>query len=243
MWVYLDPWSSDGAPKTKATNITKEVFPSLIKQLWERCITAEHLQGGFRAAGLVPFNPKAVKHSQLAPSVVAEGLSADQITEGKFTATLTLHHFETPIRAELRGYFCEVLKPAEGQRKTKRHRRVQLSCVGGVLTSDEVVERIERTDAERAAKRRPVERKERMHKLASHESKESWLPKQPHRDRMMKFVVRQVYTDAESDSWIGCDTCETCMVALLVRRSSGNVIWGGWMVLWILSLTLSFHLR
>ena len=107
----------------------------------------------------MPFNPKAVKHSQLAPSVVAEGLSADQITEGKFTATLTLHHFETPIRAELRGYFCEVLKPAEGQRKTKRHRRVQLSCVGGVLTSDEVVERIERTDAERAAKKKTCGKK------------------------------------------------------------------------------------
>ena len=37
-----------------------------------------------------------------------------------------------------------------------------------------------------------MEGKERMHKLASHESKESWLPKQPHRDRMMKFVVRTV---------------------------------------------------
>ena len=37
-----------------------------------------------------------------------------------------------------------------------------------------------------------VERKERMHKLASHESKESWLSKQPHRDRIMKFVVRTV---------------------------------------------------
>ena len=39
-------------------------------------------------------------------------------------------------------------------------------------------------------KRRAVERKERMHKLASHEREESWLPKQTHRDRMMKFVVR-----------------------------------------------------
>ena len=39
-----------------------------------------------------------------------------------------------------------------------------------------------------------------------------WLPKQPHRDRIMKFVVRTVdrpvYMDAESDSWIGCNTCE-----------------------------------
>ena len=146
--------------KTKATNITKEVFLSLIKQLWERGITAEHLQGGFRAAGLVPFNLKAVKSSQLAPSLVAERLSAEQTTEGEFTATLTLHHCETPIRAELCGYFREVLKPAEGQQKTKRRCRVELSCVGEVLTNDEVVERIERVMQREPQKRRAVERKE-----------------------------------------------------------------------------------
>ena len=108
----------------------------------------------------MPFNPKAVKPSQLAPSLAAEGLSAERITEGEFTATLTLHHCETPIRTELRGYFCEVLKPAEGQQKTKRRRRVELSCVGEVLTNDEVVERIERADAERAAKKKSGGRKE-----------------------------------------------------------------------------------
>ena len=39
-------------------------------------------------------------------------------------------------------------------------------------------------------KRKAVERKRIMHKLASYESKESWLLKQPHRGKMMKFVVR-----------------------------------------------------
>ena len=109
----------------------------------------------------MPFNPKAVKPSQLAPSLAAEGLSAERITEGEFTATLTLHHCETPIRAELHSYFREVLKPPEGQQKTKRRCRVELSCVGEVLTNDEVVERIERADAESHKKEeRWKERKE-----------------------------------------------------------------------------------
>ena len=198
--------------KTKATNITKEVFPSLIKQLWERGITAEHLQGGFRAAGLVPFNPKAVKPSQLAPSLVAEGLSAEQTTEGEFTATLTLTHCETPIRSELRGYFRAVLKPAEGQQKSKRHRRVELSCTGEVLTSDEVVERIERADAERAAKKKSGGKKGKSAQASKSRKRGELATKtdtQRQDDEVCCENCGQVYTDAESDSWIGCDTCET----------------------------------
>ena len=52
-----------------------------------------------------------------------------------------------------------------------------------------MVERIEHGDAKRAAKKKSGG-KRRMHKLASYESKESWLLKQPHRGKMMKFVVR-----------------------------------------------------
>ena len=54
-----------------------------------------------------------------------------------------------------------------------------------------MVERIEHGDAKRAAKKKSGG-KRRMHKLASYESKESWLLKQPHRGKMMKFVVRTV---------------------------------------------------
>ena len=198
--------------KTKATNIIKEVFPSLIKQLWERGITAEHLQDGFRAAGLVPFNPEAVKPSQLAPSLVAEGLSAEQTTEGEFTATLTLTHCETPIRSELRSYFRAVLKPVKGHQKSKRRRRVELSCVEEVLTSDEVVERIERADAERAAKKKSGGKKGKNAQASKSQKRGELATKtdtQRQDDEVCCENCGQVYTDAESDSWIGCDTCET----------------------------------
>ena len=184
--------------KTKATNITKERFPSLIQQLWGRSITAEHLQGGFRAVGLVPFSPSAVKPSQLAPSLVAERRSRQAI-EGEFTATLTLRHCETPIRAELRGYFREVLKPNDGQQIAKRRRRVELSCTGEVLTSDEVVERIERADAERAAKKKSGGRKGKNTSKSRGESTKTATQRQD-ADEVCCEKCGQVYTDAESDS-------------------------------------------
>ena len=55
---------------TRAMNITKERFPSLIKQLWDKSMLPNHLKSGFEATGLVPFNPNAVKPSKLTPSSV-----------------------------------------------------------------------------------------------------------------------------------------------------------------------------
>ena len=53
---------------TRASNVTKEHFPALIKQLWEKSIKPGPLQAGLRAAGLMPFHPQAVKPAQLVPS-------------------------------------------------------------------------------------------------------------------------------------------------------------------------------
>ena len=54
---------------TRAANSTKERFPELIKDLWSRSFTPEHLISGFCAVGLAPFDPSAVKAGQLAPSL------------------------------------------------------------------------------------------------------------------------------------------------------------------------------
>lgn len=55
---------------------------------------------------------------------------------------------ETPIRIELRAFFVQALKPAEklGER---RRRKVELSDHGEVLTSDEVLQRLEKADDEK----------------------------------------------------------------------------------------------
>ena len=52
--------------QTRAANISKECFPKLIKRLWTKSLTPQHFQSAFRAVGLAPFNPSAVKSRQLA---------------------------------------------------------------------------------------------------------------------------------------------------------------------------------
>ena len=196
---------------TRATNITKERFPALIKQLWETSIKPEHLEAGFRAAGLVPFNPKAVKPTQLAPSVAVTQTSV--AATGKIRAVLTIHAGETPIRTELRCYFREVLKPSSEQQSTRR-RRIELSCAGEVLTSDEVVERIEKADAEKAAKKAAERAAKKAAKKASKSAKSRKQAQSTAKTQEQDTVVHceecaQIYTDAQADSWIGCDSCET----------------------------------
>lgn len=88
---------------TRASNITKERFLALMKQLWEKAMKPGHLQAGFRAAGLMPINPQAVKPAQLLPSCASVHPSV--MSTGEDTAVLTINNGETPIHAEFQGYF------------------------------------------------------------------------------------------------------------------------------------------
>ena len=42
---------------TRASVVTRQAFPSLVKTLWDKGFPANHLKGGFRECGLFPFNP------------------------------------------------------------------------------------------------------------------------------------------------------------------------------------------
>ena len=46
---------------TVADNVTKVVFPCLMKKLWERSFKANYLVAGFRATGLYPLDQTAVQ--------------------------------------------------------------------------------------------------------------------------------------------------------------------------------------
>ena len=61
----------------------RNAFPALIMQLWQTALKTEHLQAGFRAAGLMPFNPEAMKSAQLVPSHVASTASPSVVTIGE----------------------------------------------------------------------------------------------------------------------------------------------------------------
>ena len=55
--------------QTMAENVTKNIFPSLIKQLWDNSFKESHIISGFRAAGLHPLSRSAIKDSKLATGV------------------------------------------------------------------------------------------------------------------------------------------------------------------------------
>ena len=57
--------------RTRASNVTKEIFPSLIKQLLEKSISPDHLKSGFKSTA---FNPTAISSDSLAPSLPAQAL-------------------------------------------------------------------------------------------------------------------------------------------------------------------------
>ena len=205
---------------TRAANITKERFPELIKDLWSRSLTPEHLISGFRAVGLAPFDPSAVKAGQLAPSLhtctsaTGSSGSVQEPFEGTFTASMTFHTSETPICTELRGYFCEVLKPAPGYQKTQRRRRVELSCTGEVLTSDEVLERLEKAVADREAKKRVKGKTTKRAQtsqsaLSSRRGGSTHTTQSATEDKVNCESCGQAYTVDEAESWIGCDNCES----------------------------------
>ena len=41
---------------TRAANVSKEIFPSILKMLWDRAIKPQHCIGCFRHSGIYPFN-------------------------------------------------------------------------------------------------------------------------------------------------------------------------------------------
>ena len=195
---------------TRAKNVMKERFPGLLQQLWMNSITPAHLRAAFRATGLVPFNAQAVKPQQVAPSLHQSQPSGPTL-QGEVTATLTVHHQETPIRAELRGYFREMLRPACDASKSQRRRRVELRCVGEVLTSDEVTERLQRADAERAARKRKGRKSKGKRKSMAEETIEATADArtQATSSEAQYEKCGETYTGHEAESWIGCDRCDT----------------------------------
>ena len=149
--------------RTRAANVTKDIFPSLLKELWEKSIKPEHLRGGFKSAGLAPFNPDAISQDRLSPSLVTSSGTPPEMSPQSqpttpplrsvtFNGVGTLHVGGTPIRVELRAYFVKALQPADKRLGERRRRRVELSDHGEVLTSDQVLERLEQAEAEKARK-------------------------------------------------------------------------------------------
>lgn len=193
--------------KTRAENITKNTFPGLLKELWDISVMPEHLRGGFKALGLAPFNSSAVNVTRLSPALVTD--SQDSPAEFHGSGILTLAPAQTPIRVELRAFFVDVLRPAAGNKKVRRRRRVELSDFGEVLTSDEVLERLEQTEAEKRKKKAEKKACKKGKGKTAGSSSSSHGSGSSSDAEVKCGKCEQIYTDAESADWIGCDICDS----------------------------------
>ncbi len=202
--------------KTRASNVTKDEFPGLIKELWEKSIKPEHLRGGFKSAGLAPFNPGVISPHRLSPSLVSSGAPSPESPTASpeppgvhMTAvgSLRIAGSETPIRVELRAFFVQALKPAE-KKGPRRRRRVELSDYGEVLTSDEVLEQLEQAEAEKQKKKEAAASKKKTGRKSKKASKKSSQSSQES-DSYYCTKCHLEYTDDEADEWIGCNACDS----------------------------------
>ncbi|KAK3108839.1 hypothetical protein FSP39_017026 [Pinctada imbricata] len=71
-------------------NVSKWSFPGLFNTAWEKAVTTTIIQSGFKACGIVPYNPSAVPDDMVAPSIPTDvplqadtplEQSADEITQ------------------------------------------------------------------------------------------------------------------------------------------------------------------
>ena len=97
-----------------------------------------------------------------------------------------------------------------------------MNTVGEVLTSDEVIERLEQADAERAAKKKTKKKGRTTEKATAQQESESSDP-----DKVYCGSCGQLYTDAESNYWIrailGGITGALDLVLCLVKKKNGFV--------------------
>ena len=202
----------DYKTSTRAATVTKEVFPSLLHQLWKTSISPEHITAGFRASGLYPINPGAIPPYKIAPSVAIT-------TNGSQSSSVG----ETPLRTELRHVFAKRLQPSQKQDAPKAKRvRVKLHAEGEALTNDEVMDYLRQQEEKKEVKKKgrkrtqkePITQKKQI-QLPSSENEDN--DEEVHDDEEKEvnededtnhcFKCSGVYIDGEEREWVGCDNC------------------------------------
>ena len=73
-------------PSTRAANITKEVFPSLLNHLWGESVCPEHITAGFKASGLHPISDRLILLYNIVPSVAITSTESQEIRSSCSTA-------------------------------------------------------------------------------------------------------------------------------------------------------------
>ena len=154
MWGHIvKQWKIE----SKAQNVSKEVFPSLLSQLWEKSLTPDQCKSGFRASGIFPLHKEAV----LGPSQVFAPSRTQRKDEIESITCESCGHSISAsplIRNNIRRYFTGVLEVKTHPHCERSKTRVRIE--GEVITSDEFLEFLEKETERKACKSKKSARSE-----------------------------------------------------------------------------------
>ena len=171
---------------TRASNIGKEDFPTLLAQLWETRFKSSHLVGGFRETGLFPLNYSAIPPWKISPCSIT---TPSEHKVSKCTCFRESNADTTPSVPD----WCH---------KTKRRREETTTQTkndnGEALTSDEVLEKLEMQEREKSTKRK----KGRATAQKSNKKKEEIIEDEEHCQ-----ACGTAFQEGEEDACLGCDSC------------------------------------
>ena len=146
--LVLKKWKLE----SKAQNVSKEVFPSLLYQLWEQSFTSTQCQSGFRASGIFPLSREVVL-TKLGPSQVFAPRQSSREEVRTVTCDNCGHGISASpiIRTNLRAYFTGVLAIEKQPLRTRSNTRIR---IGEVITTDEFLQYLEKEKESRDQRRK-----------------------------------------------------------------------------------------
>ena len=111
------------------STITKEEFPLLLDELYEKSFLPQHFSG-FRKCGLHPLCRKAISLSKLSKPLPYSKPSKPEVNNCSiepevvldFEGTVTVAKTTTPIRFQLRGYFAQLLQAKPSSKSTDKRK-------------------------------------------------------------------------------------------------------------------------
>ena len=199
----------DFKTSTRAVNVNKDIFPSLLRQLWANSITPSNITGGFRASGIHPLDVDRIPPDKLAPSLPFTSSENDKTT----CTNGQLPQSETPLRTELRDFFVKKLAVTKDTQTAPKSKRRRIHLEGEAVTNDDVIEWLKKDDAE---KKKKQARKGKGKSTISASNAASTKRKrrrfedsneEQDKDTTHCFTCGGTYMEGEEDQWVGCDDC------------------------------------
>ena len=128
--------------------LTKENFPAVLNKLW-KSLKGDLLVSGFRQSGLHPFNRRAVDGKILQAAgtdPIATGGTGQRVLSKRSSDKIMIDSIKGVVTVAL-----DQIIDASAPATVIRRKRVQ-AVTGEVLNAEDVIERLQRDEAEKVAK-------------------------------------------------------------------------------------------